>query len=415
MKINNIVKAVSAAITSIGLAVSFAGCGASSANGKITLSYLSWTNEQVSKPYIEEFEKLNPNIDIDFSYSPPTGQYIQTLQTRLVGNQAPDVFIITSENKADLMKNGYVKDLTDEAFMKNIDKANKDFVSKDGRVYGMSTSSWASGIVYNKDLLAKVGATTVPSSWSEFLSLCKKLKAAGITPYVEPLADGASRLPDAFLGAQFAKKGVDVTKLADESKQTPGADQKEATAQWMELYNQGIVSRNAVGINGDAMKSQFTSGNVAMISDGSWDFPSFESSSIDWGYAQLPAMEPGLEQYSQGSPSPALAIYSKLDGDQLKAAEKFLAFMTSKWALDQNSKNGDAVTVNGYTSAVTKQYQDVYEKNIKSGKYFLITNFYAKPSILLTTLQSQTQELVQGSISTNQWAAAVDAKMASAQ
>lgn len=40
-------------------------------------------------PFIEEFEKENPDISIDFSYAPPTAEYIQTLQTRLVGNQAP--------------------------------------------------------------------------------------------------------------------------------------------------------------------------------------------------------------------------------------------------------------------------------------------------------------------------------------
>lgn len=77
--------------------------------GKIRLSYLSWDNEQTSKPYIDEFEKENPDIKIDFSYAPPTSEYISTLQTRLVGNQAPDVFIITSENRDDLIDNGYAR------------------------------------------------------------------------------------------------------------------------------------------------------------------------------------------------------------------------------------------------------------------------------------------------------------------
>lgn len=97
-----------------------AACGSDADAGKIKLSYLSWDNEQISKPYIDEFEKENPDIKIDFSSAPPTSEYISTLQTRLVGNQAPDVFIITSENRDDLIDNGYAKDLTDEPFMKNI-------------------------------------------------------------------------------------------------------------------------------------------------------------------------------------------------------------------------------------------------------------------------------------------------------
>lgn len=118
--------------------VPLAACGSDADAGKIRLSYLSWDNEQTSKPYIDEFEKENPDIKIDFSSAPPTSEYISTLQTRLVGNQAPDVFIITSENRDDLIDNGYAKDLTDESFMKNISQANKDFVGRDGKTYGMS-------------------------------------------------------------------------------------------------------------------------------------------------------------------------------------------------------------------------------------------------------------------------------------
>jgi raffinose/stachyose/melibiose transport system substrate-binding protein len=36
-------------------------------------------------------------------------------------------------------------------------------------------------VLYNKELLAKAGATTVPRTWDEFLALCHKLKGAGDT------------------------------------------------------------------------------------------------------------------------------------------------------------------------------------------------------------------------------------------
>lgn len=146
------------------MAFPLAACGGSADSAKQTLSFLSWDNEQVMQPFVDEFEKENPNIKVDFSYAPPTNEYISTLQTRLVGNQAPDVFIITSENKDDLISNGYAKDLSSEPFMKKISQANKDFVSRDGKVYGQSISSWASGIVYNKELLGKVGASEPPAT-----------------------------------------------------------------------------------------------------------------------------------------------------------------------------------------------------------------------------------------------------------
>ena len=360
--------------------VPLAACGSDADAGKIRLSYLSWDNEQTSKPYIDEFEKENPDIKIDFSYAPPTSEYISTLQTRLVGNQAPDVFIITSENRDDLIDNGYAKDLTDESFMKNISQANKDFVGRDGKTYGMSITSWVSGIAYNKDLLKQVGYDEPPANWDDFLKLCKKLKNAGIEPFLEP-----------------------------------NADELEAVKEYIRLYDEGGVTRDTVGISGDDMKTQFTNGQVAMIVDGAWDFATFEQAGMNWDFAPMPKLGDDYTQYAQGSASPAWAIYAKLDGDKLKAAEKFLTFLSSKWALQKHNDAGDAVTVDGFDATVMTQYQKVYDQDIKTGKYYLHTNFYSKPDILKSELKAQNQQLVQGQITPDQYAKNIDAKVAAAQ
>lgn len=339
--------------------VPLAACGSDADAGKIRLSYLSWDNEQTSKPYIDEFEKENPDIKIDFSYAPPTSEYISTLQTRLVGNQAPDVFIITSENRDDLIDNGYAKDLTDESFMKNISQANKDFVGRDGKTYGMSITSWVSGIAYNKDLLKQVGYDEPPANWDDFLKLCKKLKNAGIEPFLEPNADEPSRFIDAFQGSILEKKGVDPTTLSTQDNQTPGTDELEAVKEYIRLYDEGGVTRDTVGISGDDMKTQFTNGQVAMIVDGAWDFATFEQAGMNWDFAPMPKLGDDYTQYAQGSASPAWAIYAKLEGDKLKAAEKFLTFLSSKWALQKHNDAGDAVTVDGFDATVMTQYQKV--------------------------------------------------------
>lgn len=96
MNLTKHIKPIIAAAAAASILFPLAACGSSSDSSKTKISFLSWDNEQIMQPFIEEFEKENPDISIDFSYAPPTAEYIQTLQTRLVGNQAPDVFIITS-------------------------------------------------------------------------------------------------------------------------------------------------------------------------------------------------------------------------------------------------------------------------------------------------------------------------------
>lgn len=355
-----------AAAAGAAMLLPLAACGGSADAGKTTISFLSWDNEQIMKPFIDEFEKENPDIKVDFGYAPPTNEYIQTLQTRLVGNQAPDVFVITSENKNDLIDNGYALDMTGKSYVKKLSQANKDFLSRDGKLYGQSISSWAAGIAYNKDLLGQVGYDSVPATWDEFLDLCGKLKNKGITPYIESLGDGNDRIPDSFMGAVYAKDGVDVTTLADKTPSTPGANEKDCVKAWMKVYEKGYASRDNVGVSGDDAKTQFANGQVAMYTTGVWDFSAFEGASFDWGFARIPALDKNHEQYSQGSPSPGLTIYSKLKGDKLKAAEKFLDFMVSDWALKQRSKNGDAITVEGFDSDVAKQYKEIYDENVNT-------------------------------------------------
>lgn len=206
-----------------------------------------------------------------------------------------------------------------------------------------------------------------------------------------------------------------MTTLADKTPSTPGANEKDCVKAWMKVYEKGYASRDNVGVSGDDAKTQFANGQVAMYTTGVWDFSAFEGASFDWGFARIPALDKNHEQYSQGSPSPGLTIYSKLKGDKLKAAEKFLDFMVSDWALKQRSKNGDAITVEGFDSDVAKQYKEIYDENVKTGKYFLYTNFYKKPDVLSSANTAEIQQLVQGSISVDQWAKNIDDKMAAAQ
>ena len=152
-----------------------------------------------------------------------------------------------------------------------------------------------------------------------------------------------------------------------------------------------------------------------MIVDGAWDFATFEQAGMNWDFVPMPKLGDDYTQYAQGSASPAWAIYAKLDGDKLKAAEKFLTFLSSKWALQKRNDAGDAVTVDGFDATVMTQYQKVYDQDIKTGKYYLHTNFYSKPDILKSELKAQNQQLVQGQITPDQYAKNIDAKVAAAQ
>jgi raffinose/stachyose/melibiose transport system substrate-binding protein len=54
--------------------------------------------------------------------------------------------------------------------------------TSNGKIYAVPNDAGCITFWYNKDLLAKVGYKTFPTDWDDFITLVKKLKAAGITP-----------------------------------------------------------------------------------------------------------------------------------------------------------------------------------------------------------------------------------------
>ncbi|PJF34568.1 MAG: ABC transporter substrate-binding protein, partial [Candidatus Thermofonsia Clade 1 bacterium] len=61
-------------------------------------------------------------------------------------------------------------------------KAALELYGRNGEYYGVPWTWGAVGIFYNKALFAQAGIEKTPETWSEFIEVVKKLKAAGITP-----------------------------------------------------------------------------------------------------------------------------------------------------------------------------------------------------------------------------------------
>jgi len=73
-------------------------------------------------------------------------------------------------------------DFSKEDFLKNLSSAVRDFYTVNGKIYGIPWGTYnAMGVLYNKDVFAKVGVQP-PSNYVDFLAICEKIKKAGITP-----------------------------------------------------------------------------------------------------------------------------------------------------------------------------------------------------------------------------------------
>jgi raffinose/stachyose/melibiose transport system substrate-binding protein len=408
---------LAAALVAVSTAITMAACGGSpsgssdQSTGTGTLTFFSWDSEQTMAPIIGEFEKQNPGIKVEFSSAPPVAEYISTLQARILSGTAADVFAIAAENKTNLIDNGAVVDLTDEPFMAKLAQFNKDTYGKDGRSYGASISSWGGGIVYNKKLLAKAGVKEFPKSWDEFLALCSKLKDQGVK---YPFLESVQAMPivvAAFVGAENAASGGTLDQKIFDGSSTFAATWTEPLTRWNELYTKGLVPKDVVGLTGDQVRDEFTSGRAAMIPAGPWEVSPIKKANpdLDFEMELVPGMR-GPEPYIAGAASPGLAINAKAKNPE--AAKKFIAFYTDAKAVAMYNKATDAITTTtDFKPVIDKSLNPIVEP-VRAGQIYLPQIAWQRcQDALNLEATAQLQQMVQGKTSPGDAAAALDTKL----
>jgi raffinose/stachyose/melibiose transport system substrate-binding protein len=403
-----------AALVAVGTAITMAACGGASSGSSQdtgTLTFFSWDSEQVMSPIIKDFEAQNPGIKVEFSTAPPVAEYISTLQARILSGTAADVFAIAAENKTNLIDNGAVVDLTDEPFMSKLTQFNKDTYSKDGHSYGASISSWGGGIMYNKKLLGKAGVKEFPKSWDEFLTLSGKLKDQGVK---YPFLESVQAMPivvAAFIGAQNAATGGTLDEKIFDGSSSFAATWTQPLTVWDELYTKGLAPKDVVGLTGDQVRDEFTSGRAAMIPAGPWEVSPIRKANpdLDIEMAPVPGMS-GPQPYLAGAASPGLAINAKAKNPE--AAKKFLAFYTDAKTVAMYNKATDAITTTSdFTPVIDKSLTPIVEP-VRSGQIYLPQISWKRcQDALNLEATAQLQQLIQGKTSPGDAAAALDTKL----
>jgi raffinose/stachyose/melibiose transport system substrate-binding protein len=407
----------SAAALAVGGAA-LAGCGPSKSgstgggSGTGPISFLSWDGEATMTPVLDGFKAAHPDLAVTATYSPPVAEYIQTLQTRVLSKKAPDVFLIAAENKTNLIGGKAVENLAGKPFMAGVPEFNRRTYGGEDGEFGLSIASWGAGILYNKDLLKKVGTETVPTTWDEFLALLTKLKAADIQGYLESL-QGMPTVLASFLGAVNA--GTDDTmdaKIFDGSA-TFADYWVEPLTQYNRMYAEGLVTSDTVGLKGDQVRDEFAKGKLAMMSTGPWDLPTIRETApdIDMEMVLIPGAS-GLPPFLAGAASPGYAISAA--SESKATAETFLTYLASKEGVTAWQKVSGAISVTTDFQPKLDAALDPIVKDVRAGNIYLPQIAWKRSEdILNVEATAQIQQMVQGKVTPEQVAKALDTKLAS--
>ena len=180
---------------------SFAGCsnsqnsaqstaksGSQAADGqKVTISILSSDDfAGFRKKVIPDFEKANPNIQVNFSSVGYDALHQKEVTAIAGGSNSYDIIDVDCIWTPEYVTNGYIDKIDDRmtSDMKSgIAPVALDILKYKDSYYGLPMFNDLFFMYYNKDILKKAGITQLPKTWDDFTSVCQTIQKKGLAQY----------------------------------------------------------------------------------------------------------------------------------------------------------------------------------------------------------------------------------------
>lgn len=274
---------LAAAVVSAASGIVLTGCGSRKASdGKIEIELMQYKPEAVGifEQLEEEFNRTHDNIHLTIE-SPNDAMTI--LKTRLIREDYPDIVGIGGEiNYSYFVQSDILADVSDYPGLAEIKPAYVDilegleFVPTEG-TFGVPYVANAAGVLYNRAMFKEHG-WEIPTTWSEFLTLCEDIQEAGIQPLYFGFKDVWTCLaPWNALAVDLAP--ADVCRQVNRGETNFTAEYREVAEKMLELLQYGEEGPFAYGYN-DACTA-FANGEAAMFTIGSYAVPQIKSVNPD--------------------------------------------------------------------------------------------------------------------------------------
>lgn len=125
---------------------------------------------------IEEFNKENPDIEVEF-LNVAWDSVVEKTTAAFAAGSGPDISFQTEQFPL-YAKNGYIlslEDYADEEKRAGYPELALDYCSYDGQLMGIPFGAVNSVMFYNKDMFEEAGIESVPTTWDELLETAKAL------------------------------------------------------------------------------------------------------------------------------------------------------------------------------------------------------------------------------------------------
>ena len=377
---------VIAASMAAAMIVSMAGCGSSKKKVEATkidvtfdqievgkdytdikadLKFLTHKTDVVDtkfKEYVEEFQKLYPNVNIEYE---GITDYANDVTTRLSTGDWGDICMIPTTVDKDELSNYF----TDFGSYKTLSEQYNylDNFKYGDQTFGIPSMANVQGIVYNKAVFEKAGVTEIPKTPDEFIAALQKIKDStdAIPLYTNFAADWTMCAWDAYIDGNAT--GDPAYSHEGRTKGlNPFSDNGDETGPYA-VYNtlytavkDGLTEEDPTTTDWEGSKGMMNKGEIGCMVLGSWAIPQIQSAgenSDDIAYMPFPITVNG-KQYAAAGPDYCYGINVNSSKDDQIAAMCYI-----KWLVEESgyaeSEGGISVDKDAQLPEALSSFEDV--------------------------------------------------------
>lgn len=293
--------------------------------------------------YVEEFNKLYPNIKINYE---GITNYADDMTTRISSNNWGDICMIpTTIQLPDLGLYFHPLCQLSEIEADYNFAANRAY---DGVVYGIPSTGNAQGVIYNKKVAEAAGYTTdnLPKTPDEFLKFLQDIKdkTDAIPLYTNFAAGWTMGAWDAYIGGG-ATADPDWMNITMPQTHDAFADRGDGTgpyAVYKILYDavsMGLTEDSPTATDWEGCKPMINNGEIGVMVLGSWAIVQMQEAgpnAADIGYMPFPITVGGT-QYASAGADYCFGVNNSISDDNKIASMLYIKWLTesSNFAYDQ--------------------------------------------------------------------------------
>lgn len=269
------------------------------------LYFLHWA--YFPKEVWKRFSGNHPGITVEYEQIDQEN-YPKIQKLRMASGDKLDVMGILRHEYRNFVNQGYLADLTGSSLLENYtDEARKEVRELSGtdREYAVAYRDYVYGIWYNKILFNKYGLE-VPENYPQFLEVCGRLKANGVTPLITGCRDDWSCISILLTRIHaLADFQEDWEKRIRRQDMKWNASPVSVVFEELDRFiDRGYLGPQSLHLTYHQAFMEFSSGRAAMVLTGDWSINMARQDIervCDPGVFAIPYNEPGKERQVPGS------------------------------------------------------------------------------------------------------------------